>query len=300
MSSGLLNIPDGHIDIIDSKSNSPNNITDKVELEANRSSPFSSNSKQVETGEEVVEDPDSFVKSDEDDEKKKLLFDSDDEDLFVAADDDNLFNANSSRTDREFTPTEIALALSLLKSRHALTNTCISNICKLLKLLHVPNCLTDFRHVRSLICNSYESTIFTRDSLILCPSCHKVSFSSTHYTRATTCISKDAFVTNPTINHILHIEPQIRAVLERTSLIKPGGDESIITDIIDAPFYRKILHLEKDSFITLLMNSEGAVVQSVSRSIWITTFVINELPPSIRFNPENLIIGMISVGSSKP
>ena len=48
------------------------------------------------------------------------------------------------------------------------------------------------------------------------------------------------------------------------------------------------------------MNSDGAVVQSIFRSIWITTFVINELPPSIRFNRENLIIGMISVGSSKP
>ena len=48
------------------------------------------------------------------------------------------------------------------------------------------------------------------------------------------------------------------------------------------------------------MNSDGAVVKSISRSVWITSFVINELPSSVRFNRDNVIIGMLSVGSVKP
>ncbi|CAF3898928.1 unnamed protein product [Rotaria sp. Silwood2] len=301
MSSGLLNISDVHTNVTESKSSSENNTTSEVQSEENRPSFFLSDSKKVKTAEEVIEDFDSSVKSDEDDDKEKLLVDSDDEELWVDADDGDLFNDNNNSTDHQLTSTEIALALSLLKSRHSLTNTCISNICKLLKLLHVPSSPTDFRHVRSLISNPYQAALFARESLISCPSCHKISSNSTHCTSSTTCISKYKFITNPTINHILHIEPQIRAVLERTDLIiKPRNNESIITDIVDSPFYRKLLCIEQNSFITLLMNSDGAVVKSISRSIWITTFVINELSPSIRFNRENLIIGMISIGSSKP
>jgi len=66
---------------------------------------------------------------------------------------EKLFDDNGHYTDRNFTSTEIALALSLLKSRHSLTNSCISNICRLLKMLRVPNSASSFRHVRSLICS---------------------------------------------------------------------------------------------------------------------------------------------------
>ena len=254
--------------------------TTQAELEKNRSSSLLFNLTDVNVDREPIEDANSSVKSNEDDDKQKLLVDSDDE-------DDGLFNDYNNRTDRHFTSTEIALALSLLKSCHSLTNACISNICKLLKLLHVPNCPTNFRHVRTLTCKPYEGTIFARRSLVSCPSCHKISSSSTHCTSSTTCLSKETFITNPTINHILHIEPQLRAILERAELLKSGDDENIISDISDSPFYRKLLHIETDPFVTLLTNSDGAVVKSISRSIWITSFVINELSPRIRFNREN-------------
>ena len=113
------------------------------------------------------------------------------------------------------------------------------------------------------------------------------------------CISRDNFVPNPTINHILRIEPQIRAILERNIFIKAESDKTIITDVMDASFNRKLLRDESNPFITLLMNSYGAMIKFISGSIWVTIFVINELLPSIRFNRENLIIEMVSVGSLK-
>jgi hypothetical protein len=166
-------------------------------------------------------------------------------------------------------------------------------------MLRVPNCPSDFRHVRSLICSPYNTTIFG-ETLISCPSCHKISTDITHCSTTSNCVNKDKFITNPTINHILQLEPQIRSMLERNHLMTPNKDENSIRDIIDAPLYRQLVHTESDPFITLLMNSDGAVVKSISRSVWITTFVINELPPSVRFNRENVIIGRVSIGSVKP
>ncbi|CAF4522129.1 unnamed protein product, partial [Rotaria sp. Silwood2] len=169
----------------------------------------------------------------------------------------------------------------------------------LLKMLRVPNCPSDFRHVRSLICKPYNTMIF-REIMVSCPSCHKISTDTTHCSTTPNCVNKDKFISNPTINHILQVEPQIRSILERNHLMIPNNNENLVRDIIDAPFYRKLLHAESEPFITLLMNSDGAVVKSISRSVWITTFVINELPSSVRFNRENVIIAMVSMGSVKP
>ncbi|CAF0842181.1 unnamed protein product [Rotaria sordida] len=133
-----------------------------------------------------------------------------------------------------------------------------------------------------------------------CPSCHKISTDYTHCSTTPNCVNTEKFVSNPTINHVLRIEPQIRSILERNNLITPNKDKNTIRDLIDTPFYRKIVNNETSSIITLLMNSDGAVVKSISRSVWVTTFVINELSPSVRFNRDNVIIAMISVGSVKP
>ncbi|CAF1056800.1 unnamed protein product, partial [Rotaria sordida] len=307
MSSSSLNISDVQIHVNETKSISQIDAINEDQSEENRQLSYLYDSKQITADEELVQDLNSCENSDEDNEKEKSLKDSDDEESSLDADDDarddddddGLFNNPTNHTDREFTTTEIAVALSLLKSRHSLTNTCISNICKLLKLLRVSNCPSNFRHVRSLICKPYQATI-SAEALISCPSCHKISSNSINCTSSSTCLNKEKFLTSPTVSHILYIEPQIRAVLERNNLIQPGNNENITTDIVDSPFYHKLLHTERNPFITLLMNSDGAVIKSISRSIWVTTFVINELPPSVRFNRENLIIGMLSVGSSKP
>ncbi|CAF4834585.1 unnamed protein product [Rotaria socialis] len=226
------------------------------------------------------------------DNKEDELVDNDDE-------EDELFGHDEDYENRNFTQNEIAMALSLLKLRHSLTSSCITNFCKLLKLLRVQNSPSDFRHVRSLICSPYTSTIFG-DALITCPSCHQISTDTNRCSTTKDCMNKDKFLSNPTVNHVLRIEPQIQSILERNYLIKPTKDENSIHDMIDASFYRKLFNNETGFAITLLMNSDGAVVKSISRSIWITTFVINELPTSVRFKRENVIIGMVSLGSVKP
>jgi hypothetical protein len=247
--------------------------------------------------------------SSNEDSKKHVYDQNSDEDsvaneIYDRIDDDNdeaeeLFESNEHDTNRNFTPTEIALALSLLKSRHSLTNTCITNICALLKLLRVPNSPSGLRHVRSLICSPFKTTIFG-ETVITCPSCHTISADSIRCSTTSTCINKEKFATNPTINHVIRIEPQIRAIPERNHLITPNKDENIIRDIVDAPFYHKTIDAESGSIITLLMNSNSAIVKSISRSIWMATFVINELPPVVRFNRKNIIIGMMFLGSVKP
>ena len=304
VASHLLSITNIHTDTSESKLNIDHNAINENKLEDDRSSFATCSSNRIQIDECPVDSEPSVISDDSDgnDDKEKMLFDNDDDDeeLRDNAGDEHLFNGYDFRADHEFTSTEIALALSLLKSRHCLTNSCMSNVCRLLKLLRVPSCPTDFRHVRSLICTPCESTIFTRDCIIPCPLCHQISSSSINSKSYTTCKSSETIVTNTTANNILYLEPQIRGILERTHLVKPNNDGDVVTDIIDSPFYRKLLNSEKKPFITLLMNSDGAVVKSISRSIWITTFVINELPPCLRFNRENLILGMMSIGSSKP
>ncbi|CAF1444085.1 unnamed protein product, partial [Rotaria sordida] len=276
---------------------------DMSDLQSNVTSINDNMNELTENKNENIEDTTMDSSSDENSNEHVFDENSDEDSVNEEASDDSdeeeLFNSYEHHTDRNFTSTEIALALSLLKSRHSLINSCISNICKLLKLLRVPNSPLDFRHVRSLIYSPYKSTIFG-DTLISCPSCHKISTDYTHCSTTPNCVNTEKFVSNPTINHVLRIEPQIRSILERNNLITPNKDENTIRDIIDAPFYRKIVNNESSSIITLLMNSDGAVVKSISRSVWVTTFVINELSPFIRFNRENVIIAMISVGSVKP
>lgn len=210
-----------------------------------------------------------------------------------------MFENVKQQANRNFTSREIAIALSLLKSRHALTHVCITHVCKLLKMLNVPSAPTDFRHVRSLICSPIQTNIYG-DTLISCSSCHRISKDSKRCSTNISCINKEKFLSNPTTTHILRIEPQIRSIIERNSLLIPNNNVHKIHDITEGKLYHKLLKNNSDPIITLLMNSDGAVVKAISRSIWVTTFVVNELPWNVRFNRENIIIGMISSGSVKP
>jgi hypothetical protein len=252
---------------------------------------------------EEKSDEDSVEEKFDEDLNENIFDEALDEDVYEEATPEDSFEEllgdNEHYTDRNFTSTEIALALSLMKARHSLTNSCISNICRLLKLLRVANAPSDFRHVRSLICSPYNTTIYG-EVMISCPSCHQISTDATRCSTNSNCINKDKFITNPTINHVLQLEPQIRSIIERNDLMVPNHDANTKRDIIDGLFYHKLLDGESKPFITLLLNSDGAVVKSISRSVWITTFVINELAPSIRFKRENVIIAMVSVGSVKP
>ncbi len=83
------------------------------------------------------------------------------------------------------------------------------------------------------------------------------------------------------------------------------NDDTRISDVHEGQLRRGLVSQERifdpaKKIITLLLNSDGIVVKRISRSIWITCMVINELPHAIRFNMNNIIICSISMGSNKP
>ena len=186
-----------------------------------------------------------------------------------------------------------------MRCRHSLTKSCITNICQLLQLLKVPNAPPSFDSIESHVLCAYQSTTFPTQSII-CPSCHRRSSNSKRCTNTRDCESQHSFIRLPTINYTFAVEPQVRSILQRYQIDFPKLNSDSISDITDGQVYRKLIRKEIEPFVTLLMNSDGGLVKTISKSIWLTTFVLNELPRAIRFLPENTILGMMSTGSMKP
>ncbi|CAF1347320.1 unnamed protein product [Rotaria sordida] len=202
-------------------------------------------------------------------------------------------------TAKPLTSQEIAVLLVELRYRHSLTRSCITNICELLQLLRVPNAPLNFANIESLILCPHRSTTFPSKSVI-CPSCFKQSSNSKMCTSTPNCDSQFSFVRVPTTNYIFALEPQIRSIIERNPIMKRKDNKQVLSDITDGLAYKKILEMEPQPFLSLLMNSDGGIVKATSTSVWLTTFVINELPRKLRFLPENVVIGMLTIGGMKP
>jgi hypothetical protein len=75
-----------------------------------------------------------------------------------------------------------------------------------------------------------------------------------------------------------------------------------LCDIVDGEFYHCLLLAEQGNhFITLTMNVDGVSPdRSSSLSLWPIFLVINEIEKTKRFALENLIVGGIWPGPSKP
>jgi hypothetical protein len=99
---------------------------------------------------------------------------------------------------------------------------------------------------------------------------------------------------------MFELSGQIKSILERVPMTHTGTNDGEVSDVVDGLAHARVRALEKKPFITLTLNSDGVLVQKISRSLWITTIVINEIPRAIRFYLPNMIIGMISYGSQKP
>ena len=166
-------------------------------------------------------------------------------------------------------------------------------------MLRVPNAPFSFDSVESEVLCSYRATTFPTQSII-CPSCHQRSSNSKRCTNTHDCESQRSFIRSPTINYTFALEPQVRSILEKNRIAFPKLNHRSISDITDGQIYKKLIKTERKPFVTLLMNSDGCLVKATSKSIWLTTFILNELPRAIRFLPENTILGMISTGSMKP
>jgi hypothetical protein len=180
-----------------------------------------------------------------------------------------------------------------------LTKSCITHICQLLHLLQVSNAPLNFDSIESQVLCAYQSTTFPTQSII-CPSCHQQSGNIKRCTNTDECLSQYSFINSPTINYTFAVESQVRSILEKNLVVFPKLNDDFISDITDGQIYKDLIRKETKPFVSLLMNSDGGLVKTISKSIWLTTFVINERPRAIRFLPENIILGMISTGSTKP
>ena len=209
-------------------------------------------------------------------------------------------NAQSSLPDTR----QISTALALFRHRHHLSKSCINDLCDLLRSLGVPNVPFDFRSIERNITQNRES-ILKGAKFTVCPTCGTKGISSSKCENVR-CRSKSGFLSTPTTLCVFKLLPQITSILERHNILpETNGDDVRIADIQQARIRRNILRNERISdpekrIVTLLLNSDGVVLKKISRSIWITSLIINELPRNIRFNTNNLILCSISIGANKP
>ncbi|CAF4644078.1 unnamed protein product [Rotaria socialis] len=163
---------------------------------------------------------------------------------------------------------QISIALALFRHRHSLSKSCINDLCELLRYLGVKGVPTDFR--------SIERNILQNQQNIL---------QSKKYTVCSKCGNKGN-------------------IISKCENVK-YNDCSRIRDVQEGEVRRNIAVQElirdpRKKIVTLLLNSDGIVLKKLSRSIWVTCMIINELPRAVRFNINNIIICSISVGCSKP
>lgn len=78
--------------------------------------------------------------------------------------------------------------------------------------------------------------------------------------------------------------------------------ENIIKDISDGYVVKVLNEKNKNTYnLSILMNTDGVnIFESNTKSLWPIQFYLNFLPPSIRFNSSNIIVGGLFIGDSKP
>jgi hypothetical protein len=104
-------------------------------------------------------------------------------------------------------------------------------------------------------------------------------------------------------------------ILDQLSLILATTDDLVLPmctkstrrsmlpmkDVIHGNSYHKILREEPEPFLTLTMSTDGIqTFNSTEKSIWPVTLVINEIDRRKRFCFQNIILGGIWPGPSKP
>jgi hypothetical protein len=198
--------------------------------------------------------------------------------------------------------------LTALKTRHSLSAVCINDICSLLHILNVPNAPRSWYEVKKAFNES--SFISKTDHKIywICPSCQNASDNMFICSNSNCdwCFTPPALM--PNYFYTFDITEQLSLILATTpDLNIPTRTTNAphlplsMADIVDGLYYHKILDEESEPFLTLTINTDGVQpYNSSEKSIWPVTLVINEIKRKRRFCFQNLIIGGIWPGSTKP
>lgn len=198
---------------------------------------------------------------------------------------------------------EIAATLVILKNRHDLSNCCLDHICKLMHILKVVNAPKGSEHIKRILLP--DSTIQRALPSYYCSKCNKLSSTETHCSN-TNCEENKSFTKHPPVFLRMHLKPQIKDVLSRFPSShfqqRRYSTSTNSSDIFHGDLYRKVINNEENNnFITLTMNVDGVSISKSSKSsLWVITFVINELEKSERFQIQNVLVGGIAECKTKP
>ena len=198
-------------------------------------------------------------------------------------------------------PIDVSIALIALKARHHLSNNCIGDILALLRLLgiHLPS---SYKALYTLL-KKRSSTHLSPSTKTICPHCQKLSF---EMRKCTACASSYSPIppSDVPVFYTYDISCQLQAVLATTkdlSLCTVGRARNGMRDITDGDVYKNLIANESGPFITLTMNVDGIQPnKGPDQSLWPILFVINEIDRKKRFSLQNLIIGGMWPGPSKP
>ena len=211
------------------------------------------------------------------------------------------FSRNSKPTERE-----MATALVLLKARHKLSNSCVTDICHFLRLLKVPDAPKSYSHILRLF-NDESSTKKESTMIHICTECSQPCMDLSHCDN-TDCGQHQFFNQSPLQFLHMPILPQIRDILSRSQNLNLQRQEQPpvivdhMEDICDGSAYHCILCEQlQTKFISLVMNIDGIqIAKSSNASLWIISLAINELERRERFKMKNIIIAGVSASKKKP
>lgn len=262
-----------------------------ADVDAAPSTSQAENDQLIDEGDHDSEYCGSEYSYDSDDESDSGFLDVSDEDgmlhsRFAQFDDQKLPNSQVTRSGA------IAAIMSFAVA-HGLTWSALGDLAKLVNFLFgtdvLPKSKYLFRQLWSketqdivqqhYVCEKCESEMEAQGLSAHCPMCQ-------HTDRIQTLKDRGLFFV------ILNMEKQLSFLLEKTkadlheNLNKLQQPDEQITDVTSAECYkrlRKARNLSKDD-LTLLINTDGSPVWKSSKtSIWPLQFIVNELPPKVRF-----------------
>ena len=201
---------------------------------------------------------------------------------------------------------EMATALILLKARHKLSNSCVTDLCRFLRLLKVADAPKSYAHILRIF-DDETSTKKESTMIHICTECNQPCTDSSHCDDPD-CGQHQFFDRSPLQFLHMPVLPQIRDILARSQNLnlqrkdQPPVIADHMEDICDGSAYHRILcEQSQRKFISLVMNIDGIqIAKSSNASLWIISLAINELERCDRFKMKNIIIAGVSASKKKP
>jgi hypothetical protein len=174
-------------------------------------------------------------------------------------------------------------------------------------ILNVPDAPSSWFHINKVFINSL-ATPLDRKQWWICPECKKASDNTFMCSNNNCSWSFAPPAPMPTCFYTFNIYDQLCSILATTNdlnLPTRTKDTSHLVlsmrDIVDGDYYREILKKESNTILTLTMSTDGIQpFNSSEKSIWPVTFIINEIKRKKRFCFQNLLMGGIWPGPTKP